>query len=158
MFSDKDSNRLDGETGKSKSLSKFITFFENSNLLNPSQVKKENKETKRNNYNGFSYDLKISANSNIEQNKKILKKKDKENINYQTVSSQQELQTINSNKSALMVRNNNCSPKKNTGNQTQDILLAKMREVIDEQKRRELKYCEKIDKLEQKNKELSSEN
>lgn len=57
-----------------------------------------------------------------------------------------------------MVRNDNCSPKKNTGNQSQDILLVKMREVIDEQKRRETKYCEKIDQLEQKNKELSSEN
>ncbi len=139
-------------------MSKFITFFENSNLLNPSQFKKENKETKRNNYNGFSYDLKISGNSNIGNNKKILKKKDKENINYQTISSQQELQTINSNKSGLMVRNDNCSPKKNTGNQTQEILMAKMREVIDEQKRREAKYCEKIDQLEHKNKELSSDN
>ncbi len=82
---------------------------------------------KRNNYNGFSYDLKISANSNLTNNKKVLKKKDKQNINYQTVSSQQQLQTINSNKSALMARNDNCSPKKNTGNQSQEILLAKMK-------------------------------
>jgi hypothetical protein len=77
LFSDQEGNRLDGENGKSKSLSKFITFFENSNLLNPGQVKKENKEMKRNNYNGFSYDLKISANSNLTNNKKVLKKKDK---------------------------------------------------------------------------------
>jgi hypothetical protein len=73
--------------------------------MNPNQAKKENKDIKRNNYNGFSYDLKISANSNALNNKKILKKKDKENINYQTLNSQRELNTINPNRSALIGRN-----------------------------------------------------
>lgn len=55
------------------------------------QVRKQTNENKKKNYNGFNYDLKLTGNLTGGGNsKKIMKKKDKdkENINYQTLTNQ----------------------------------------------------------------------
>lgn len=50
-------------------MSKFITFFENSNLMG--QVKREVNENRRKNYNGFCYDLKMNSTTGNNSNNNV---------------------------------------------------------------------------------------